>query len=586
MMSMWEVCQTARSNSPVKGGVFLLCCALLTGCSAAHYRRSSDQEVYRIVEQFEQQVFGKTNAFTIDTSRSGRPPEAIPAAEILEDRMATNRRVVRLSEALELAVQHSREYQTQKEQLYLTALSLSGARYEFGPKFFADSTAQVGGSPSGSQSGSVRSRVGVSQFLRTGGRLSVSLANDLLRYFVGQPVGATRDSAINTLSVDLAQPILRGFGRNDPTVESLTQAERNVVYAIRTYSLYQEQFAVNIVNDYFSLLGQKDAIRNNYTNYLRRVDTTRYVQARSVDRVRASDVDDARTAELVAYINYVNSLASYLSQLDAFKIRLGLPLSEKLYLIDADLEAVEQRGLMPVGVDQNAAFRLAVESHMDLLNAIDRFEDSKRKVRLAADQLKPGLNLFANANLASEGPDDYTNFDPDKVRYSAGVQLDLPLDRLRQRNNYRAALVSFESQLRSLSATLDNFKDRIDRGLRTLEQQRLNYLNRQATLEVARRRVDMNQTLLEAGRVAIRDVRESQDALIAAENQLTDSMVRYLQARMQLLLDMGVLRTEVETFWLVDPLAGELAERLRGTPPLQMPGDELIPPDTFLEPSL
>ena len=101
--------------------------------------------------------------------------------------------------------------------------------------------------------------MGVSQLFKTGGRLSVSLANDLLRYFIGKPAGVARNSAIDTISVDLAQPLLRGFGRNDPNVENLTQAERNVVYAIRSYSQYQNQFAVNIVNDYFSLLGQKDS---------------------------------------------------------------------------------------------------------------------------------------------------------------------------------------------------------------------------------------------------------------------------------------------------------------------------------------
>ena len=50
------------------------------------------------------------------------------------------------------------------------------------------------------------------------------------------------------------------------------------------------QFAVDIANDYFDLLRLKDTVRNNYTNYLRRVDSTQYLEARAVDRVRASEV--------------------------------------------------------------------------------------------------------------------------------------------------------------------------------------------------------------------------------------------------------------------------------------------------------
>ena len=108
-----------------------LAACLLAGCSAQHYRRAADKEVYGIIQQVDKQVFGHTNAFTIDTPYSQRDPKTILPAEIIDSRSATNRRVINLDQALDLAVKHSREYQTQKEQLYLKALSLTGARYEF-----------------------------------------------------------------------------------------------------------------------------------------------------------------------------------------------------------------------------------------------------------------------------------------------------------------------------------------------------------------------------------------------------------------------------------------------------------------------
>ena len=469
---------------------------LLGGCTAAHYRRSADKEVYKILQQVDQQVFQRTNLFSIDTAYSDRDPKTILPAEIIADRTATNRRVINLEQSLNLAVRNSREYQTQKEQLYLTALTLTGARYEFTPQFFAETTPQIEGSPAGSDIGSVHSQVGVSQLLKTGGRLTLSLGNDLVRYFTGKPDLVARNSAINVLSVDLTQPLLRGFGINDPTVENLTQSERNVVYAVRSYSLYQQQFAVDTVANYFALVTQKDIVRNNFRNYTNRVETTRYLAARAVDRERESSVLDARTAELLARRDYINSLAAYLTSLDSFKLRLGLPLSETVFLEDEDLADLINAGLTPVEIDPKVAFRICVEKQMEILNAVDRFEDSKRKVRIAADQLRPELSLFANASLQSDAPYDYTNFDPDKVRYAAGLRLNLPVDRLRERNNYRATLVSFESQLRALGLTLDNYKDRIERGLRTLEQIRLNYLNAVEGLSVAQNREENNAMLL------------------------------------------------------------------------------------------
>ena len=558
---------------------------VLTGCSSSHYRRSADKEVYQTLQQVENQIFGRTNAFTIDTPYSGRDPKTILPAEIIDDRTATNRRVINLEQALDLAIQHSREYQTEKEQLYLTALSLTGARYEFGPQFFAQTTPQISGTSGGTSVGSVSSQIGVNQLLKTGGRLSVALGNDLVRYFTGKPGFEARNSAVNLLSVNLTQPLLRGFGINDPAVEALTQAERNVVYEVRSFSRYQQQFAVDTVSAYFNLLTQKDIVRNNFHNYTNRVETTKYLEARAVDRERQSSVDDARNAELGARRDYVNSLASYLTSLDSFKLRLGLPLSEELYLEDQDLEELIATGILPVDIDRNAAFSICVQKQMEILNAIDRFEDSKRKVRVAADQLRADVNFFANGSIQSDEPYDYTKFDTDNLRYSAGVRLNLPVDRLRERNIYRATLISFESQLRSLGSTLDTYKDRIDRGLRTVEQNRLNYVNGVEALRVAERRVENNVMLLEAGRATIRDVREAQDGLVQAQNSLATIYTGYLTARLNLLLNIGIIETAPAKFWLQDPLKDKIYPNQRSAPVLRMPDDQVLPPEKFLEPT-
>jgi outer membrane protein TolC len=513
---------------------------LLAGCSAEHYHRAADREVYQMIQTVEDGIFGRTNEFTIDTRYSQRHPTLVLPAELFEDRSATNRRILNLESALNLAVQTSREYQTEKERLYLTALSLTGTRYEFSPNFLNSGVAAtVNGNGDGELNSRLRPDFTVGQALMSGGDLSVSLANDLLAYYTGGGPNMFRGEAVNFFTVNLAQPLLRGAGRLSPAVENLTQSQRDVIYSVRSFSQFQKTFAVDIVNDYFSLLDSKVQVRNFYTNYLRRVELTQYFEARSIDRASATQVEDSRSAELSARISYVSAVANYQDRLDAFKIRLGLPVSETLYLSDAELEAVEAAGTIPVDVSREAAFALAVERHMDILNAIDQFEDSKRRIWVRADQLRPGLNFTARATANSEP--NYTEFDASNFNYVFGLSLDLPFNRMRERNDYRATLISFESQLRSLTLTLDRFKQRIDGGLRALEAARLNILSGQAQLAIEMRRVEMNTILLEAGRVQIRDVREAQDALINAQNALTVRIVAYLRARLELLLDIGVL---------------------------------------------
>jgi outer membrane protein TolC len=553
---------------------------LLSGCTAKHYRRSADKEAYGIVQQYEAKIFGHTNAFTIDTPYSARKPETVPPAELIEDRLQTGRRTLTITQSLDLAVSRSRRYQTAKETLYLTALSLTGSRYAFGPQFFANSTATFTRDTDRDRFGDVNSQVGVSQLMRSGGQLSASLANDILRYYTGDP----RRSLVSILSVNLTQPLLRGFGRNNPAVENLTQAQRNVVYAVRNYSFFQDQFALEILTDHLNLLAQKDIMRNRYTNYLGRVQSTKRLEARAADRERLADVDQARQAELTAKDNYVNAVASYRNSLDQFKIKLGLPLGEKLALDDKELDELEQTGLVPAPMDPVAAYRVATEKQLEILNAIDKFEDSKRKVRVAANQLQADLKIVAGADLSSQPPTDYSHFDPDKVRADVGLQLNLPIDRLPERNNYRASLVTFESELRTFTLTLDTLKDSIDRGQRTLDQRRQNYDIQKNALELANRRVDSTTLLLEAGRAEVRDLVDAQDAQISAQNAVTAALVDYQLTRLQLMLDIGALDTDVPKFWLKDHLLAFLPSRPAASdnPPQSKSGEEaVIPPEQY-----
>lgn len=549
---------------------------LVAGCTPKQYAKRADHEVYGIVQSVEREVFGRTNQFTIDTKWSPRDPDSILAPEIIAERSETNRVTLTLDQALELAAQQSRQYQSQKEQLYLTALSLTGEQYAFGPQFFASSSADYLRSSNGEESGSINSQVGVDQLLKTGGRLSLSLANDILRYYTGDP----RRETINTLSVSLTQPLLRGFGKNSPAVEQLTQAERNVVYAIRSYSYFQKEYAIQIVSDYFNLLGQKNIIRNTYSNYISQVQSTKRLEARVLDEAPI-DVDRARSSELSAKNNYINTIANYFNALDSFKIELGIPLNVRVFIDDSELEKLQGIGLIPVSLDRQAAFRLAVKSNYNTLNSIDKFEDTKRKLRVAADQLKADLGLFANASLASDAPTDYTQFDIDKVRYNFGLQLDLPIDRLRERNSYRAALVSFESNIRSLALDLDNLKDQIDRGVRTLEQRRQNYLIQKNALDLANRRVQASQLLLEAGRGTVLDLVDAQNEQISTQNSVTTALVNYQSTRLQLLLTIGIVETDSPEFWFKSQLEStpEIVTAQSTTPDL--PRDRPIDPDTL-----
>ncbi len=555
--------------------------ALSSGCSAGHYKKQADKDVYAILKKVENDIFGESSEFSIDTPNSAKESKDVTSGKVLASRSKGGKMTLSLDQALEYAIKNSREYQSEKEKLYLSALTLTGERRNFRPNFFGRSRANQSRLSDGERTGGVSTELGVNQALITGGSLGISIANDLLKYFTGDP----RRSASSLLSLNVAQPLLRGAGPR-VAAERLTQANRNVVYAVRDFTFFQNTFSVGIVNQYFDLLQQKNVIFNEYNNYESRKANTAYLTAR-VDRESPEAQQDAEQNELQAKNRYINSITSYRNALDRFKITLGLPQTTDLRLDDKEIDLVRAAGAKSLYLNNQEAFQIALKHRLPLFNQIDRFEDQKRQIAIAANRLKADLNIIGSGSLASDGgPTDYANFDFKNVRTTVGLQLDLPLDRLRERNDYRATLINFESATRTLGQNFDELRNLLDRRIRELEQFRQSYQIQQNAVSLAKNREEGNQLRLKAGTVIFRRLSESQDALIAAQNAETRALVDYLGARLNLLIDLGVLNSEQKRYWLRENPSNikfkQAPPSLQKNIPLEV-GGVVIPPSRLFE---
>jgi hypothetical protein len=180
---------------------------------------------------------------------------------------------INMQQALLLAVMNARFYQFNLEQVYLSAIPVTQQRFIFGPQFFAGMSpltaplapAVTGGanasfpstpgvstsntftyatrfSPSGQISTlNLGTVAGVGKLFSTGGQLVMGFANELLFNFAGK--NPQQPNVVSALPISFVQPLLRGGGRA-VTLEPLTQAERNLLYAVRSFGLFRQQFFV------------------------------------------------------------------------------------------------------------------------------------------------------------------------------------------------------------------------------------------------------------------------------------------------------------------------------------------------------
>lgn len=579
----------------------------LAGCAAHRYAEKADAEVYRIVEEKSPQVPGMEPAFTIEQDAEWSPFADLPRAgdahpAFGEESGSGEAYQVGLEQALAVAVRNNRQYQSRKEAVYLQGLSLTLDRHQFTPIFsgganaeFARSTRDtladspftegmdratgiigqletLTGQPADllrdyaavvAEAGALtgldepRTRIvderdvrgsanaGVDLLLRGGGRIALGLTTTFLRFLKGD--GFT-DSGSQLLAT-FTQPLLRGAGA-DIAAEQLTQAERDMLYALREFARFRKVFVVSVCSDYYGVLRNRDVVINNW-QALQNFE-------RSVARERAFATEGRRTpaelgrleqALLSRENSWVEALRRYRESLDQFKILLGLSTDAPLVLDPAELDRLRAEGLNHPELSDEDAVDVALVARLDLYVQRDQVADAERKVKVAENALLPRATLIANARMDTPPGGNYTDLDSRRMRWGMGLDLDPDFDRLPERNAYRRALIDLARAGRERTLAEDNVKLEVRAAWRNLDQARRNYEIALRGVALNERRVEEQDLLAELGRATALDQVDAQNDLTDAQNALTAALVTHTLSRLAFWRDMGILYVKPNGQW-------------------------------------
>ncbi len=503
-----------------------------------------------------------------------------------------------LIQALEVAANNSRDYQSQKESVYQAALALDLERDEFRNTWAGSIGSLLSSSvtPSSDQSGVVTSgSLGFSRRFENGLDFTSMLAVDLAKLLSG-----SRDSSTGiTLDTSFSIPLLRGSSRFVVT-EPLTQAQRDVVYAIYDFERFKKSFAVGIASDYLSVLEAQDRVENAVENYERVVTSTRRARRLSdAGRLPEIQVDQSVQDELRARNSWITAQQFYEQSLDRFKISMGLPTDARIELDPTEFDAllrserytryltpdeatIDQQvppadapvtieppssaDAGPLELPEDDAVLIALTHRLDLRVAVGRIVDAQRGVAIAADNLRADLTLLGSASIGesrSLGSASLPNgqLRTDRGFYSLLLGIDLPFERTAERNGYRSALIGYERTVRQLQEVEDSVKLDVRSVLRDLLEARESIKIQAEAVRVAQRRVDSTDLFLQAGRAEIRDLLEAQNDLNSAQDALTSAVVNYRIGELELQRDLGVLSVSNDGLWReFDPAGVDMGE--------------------------
>lgn len=456
-----------------------------------------------------------------------------------EDTQPASDRAVKvtLSKALEIAAQNSRELQTQREQVYRSALALTLERYRFQPQFFGRLSGRYNDNNPGSDTYTGNTNFGLNWLLLTGADVSVNLASNFFQFVAGDP----RRAATSALDFTVVQPLLRGAGRD--ATEPLTQAERDIIYSLREFVRFRRTFFVRVASDYFRVLEQRQRVENQRRNLESlRKSLERQEALAEAGRLGEFQVNQTRQQVLTAEDGLESARDSYQRVLDQFKLTLALPTDAKVQLDRGEMERLREAQLQMEVPSENAAVVAALDRRLDLKTAEDRVEDARRKILVAEDDLLADLDVVLSSSTDSDGNDQPADLQFNDTDFSAGLDVDLPLDKKAERNAYRRRLIDLASNMRNLERLADSIVLDVRDSLRRFFRARSSYQIQQRSVALAERRVDMNSMLLQAGRAIPRDLLEAEADLLDARNALAESLVNYKITRLELARDMDVLQ--------------------------------------------
>ena len=258
----------------------------------------------------------------------------------------SNPYVINPTQALNLALMNNRPYQFRIENIYRQALATTSARFQFQPGFYAGSSpsfpppgglaANNGGSPTsfayrtkeapGGQAStlSLGNVAGASKLLSFGGRFAAGFTNQVLFNFVG--AHPAQPTVASTLPISFVQPFLRGGGRA-VTLEPLTQAERTLIYEVRGFARFRQQFLPYILTSQGQPIDNPGPTNDPSIGYLFVIQ-----QLQDIENDRATVVAFDRLLRI--YKELVKGAASGISQLQVDQIDRSLKAVENTLIGD------------------------------------------------------------------------------------------------------------------------------------------------------------------------------------------------------------------------------------------------------------
>lgn len=263
-------------------------------------------------------------------------------------------------------------------------------------------------------------------------------------------------------------------------------------------------------------------------------------------------------------------------------------LAQEIALVKASAK-LESIVMQPIELSTVDALQIARAHRLDWMNIRAKVVDQWRLICFNANSLRSVLNLTVNGSLGTVD-NNMIKFAANNGALTLGAQFAPPLTRLLQRNNYRQALINYQSVRRLGIQYEDGINLSLRGDMRALKNFEVNFEIQRQAVRIAVRRVDNTREELNEppppvlpgqapaalGPTAASNLLTALQALSDSQNNLMSAWLQHYDERQQLYNDLGIMRLDNRGMWVDEPIDQGLAqlEQMYPLPP-ELPVDWL-----------
>lgn len=281
---------------------------------------------------------------------------------------------------------------------------------------------------------------------------------------------------------------------------------------------------------------------------------TRVTEASAaLTKIKDDLTDENRESSAVKVVELLTELSNIIGDLGLVQAR-------------ARLESIT---LDPIEISEALAMQIARTHRLDWMNNRAALVDTWRLIEFNANALKSDVSIRFSGDMQTIGNDNPTKFRGQTGAMRASLQIDPPFTRLLERNNFRQQLIQYQQDRRQLIQFEDQVRGSVRQIIREINQLKVNMEIQRRAVAIAIRRMEQTREALNQpvpptppgelprafGPTAAQNLLLALSDLRNTQNNLMSVWLNYLESRMLLNRELGIMQVDSDNLWVDVPLA-------------------------------